>query len=59
MASSCAREGSGWMLGRVSSQGSNALEQTVQGRGGVTVPGGAQEQRMCGTEWHGLKWSEA
>jgi len=28
-----------------------ALEQASQGGGGVTIPGGFQEEGRCGTEW--------
>lgn len=35
------------------------LEQAAQGRGGVIVPGGVQEECGCGTEGHGLVWSQA
>ena len=30
-----------------------ALAQTAQGGGGVTVPGGVQKESRCGTEGHG------
>jgi len=30
-----------------------ALEQAVQGGGGVTIPGCVQEKGKCGTEGHG------
>ncbi len=30
------------------------LEQAAQGGGGVTIPRGVQEPRVCGTEGHGL-----
>jgi len=52
---SCTRGGSGWILGKNSSQqewwGSGTA---AQGSGGVTVPGGVQETCRCGTEGHGL-----
>ena len=39
-ASSCARGGSGWILGRISSQKEHsALKQATQGGGGVIIPG--------------------
>jgi len=31
-----------------------ALEQAVQGGGGVTIPGGVQKKCRCGTSGHGL-----
>jgi len=38
--SSCVRGGLDWILGKNSSQkGFQALEQAVQGNGGVTIPG--------------------
>ena len=43
MASSCIREGSGWILGNISFLSGNALAQAVQGGGGVTVPRAVQE----------------
>ena len=52
---SCARVGSGWILGEMSSQkewwGSGTA---AQGGGAVTVPGGVQEACRCGFEGHGL-----
>lgn len=36
-----------------------ALEQAVQGGGGVTVPGGVQEKSRCRTEGHGLEQARA
>ena len=54
MALSCARGGSGWILGKNYSQKSGeALAQTAQGGGGVTVPGGVQEKGGCGTGGRG------
>jgi len=48
MASGCATRGSGWMLGKISSQKSDeALEQPVQGGGGVTVAEGQEMWRCC------------
>ena len=32
----------------------DALTQAAQGGGGVTIPGGVQETRRCGTE--GARW---
>ena len=41
MASSCVMGGSGWILGRISSQEQWwVLEEVAQGGDGVTVPGG-------------------
>jgi len=31
-----------------------AVAQDTQGSGGVTIPGGFQEEGRCGTEGHGL-----
>ena len=53
MASSCVRRGSGWILGKISSQSDEALEQAAWGSGTVTVPGGIQEMCRCGTEEYG------
>ena len=30
------------------------MAQDTQGSGGVTIPGGVQEEGRCGTEGHGL-----
>ena len=50
MASGCARRGSGWMLGKISSHKSNdILEQAAQEGGGVAISGGIQENGRCGT----------
>ncbi len=46
MASCCARGGSGWILGKISSQDGGA----------VTIPGGVQELWRCGTEGRG-QWA--
>ena len=55
MASSCAREDSGWTLGNTTSlKGGQALEWAAQGSGGVTDPGGVQGTLRCCTEGHGL-----
>jgi len=35
----------------------SALAQPAQRGGGVTVPGGVQETRRCGTEGHGW-WTQ-
>jgi len=52
MASSCAREGSGWMLGKISGE---VLERDAQGGGGIIVPGcGSKEQGLVdniGSRW--------
>jgi len=43
--------GSGWMFGKISSQKhGEILEQTSQGGGRVTIPGGFQEKGRCHTE---------
>jgi len=50
MASSCMRGDSGWKLGKLSSpKERSGVEQTAQGGGGVTVPGGIQETFRCCT----------
>ena len=55
MASSCAREGSGWTLGNTTSlKGCQALEWAAQRGGGVTEPGGVQRAFGCCVEGHGL-----
>ena len=56
MALSCARGGSGWLLGTNSSQKEKGIGTAAQG-GGVTVPGGAQELWRCGTEGRG-QWAQ-
>ena len=54
MASSCARGGLGWILGKLHLRKSGeAVAQAAQGSGGVTVPGGAEEPCGCGTEGRG------
>jgi len=55
MTLSCARGGSGWILGTISSQKERCGSGTAaQGGGGVTVPGGVPEPCGCGTEGRGL-----
>ena len=55
MASSCAREGSGWTLGNTTFlKGGQTLEWAAQRGGGVTEPGGVQRVFGCCTEGHGL-----
>ena len=50
--------GSGWILGKNSSQKSDEiLEQAAQGGDGVTIPGHFQGKGRCGTEGCGLEWS--
>lgn len=51
MTSAWARGGSGWIFPLRKS--GNVLKQAVQGGGGVTIPGGAQETCRCDTEGHG------
>jgi len=41
-----------WAVGWIIKNSGEALEQAAQGGGGVTVPGGIQELRRCGTEEH-------
>ena len=50
MASSCAMDDSGWLIG----EGGQALEWAAQRGGGVTEPGGVQRAFGCGVEGHGL-----
>ena len=51
MASSCARGGLGWILGKnILKKSGEALAQAAQGGDGVTIPGGVQEKGRCGTE---------
>ena len=55
MASSCAREGSGWTLGNTTSlKGWSGTGMGCQGGGGVTDPGGVQRAFGCCVEGHGL-----
>ena len=61
MAICCARGGSGWTLGSISSHKEQWRTGTAaHGGGGVTVPGGVQEPWRCGTEgrgqWAWWKW---
>jgi len=42
LVSSC-KEGSGWILGKISSQSGDALASPMRGGGGVTIPGGVLE----------------
>ena len=35
------------------------LARAALGGGGVTVPGGVQENDRCGTVGHGLEWLQA
>ena len=52
---SCFRGGSGWILGKsFSLKSGDALAQTAQGGGGVSLPGDVQELWRCGTEGCGL-----
>ena len=52
IASSCAREGSGWMLGNATSL--KGWSGTAQRGGGVTDPGGVQGALGCRVERHVL-----
>ena len=55
MASSCAREGSGWTLGNTTSlKGWSDTRMGCQRGGGVTEPGGVQRVFGCCVEGHGL-----
>ena len=57
VALSCAREGSGWILGKILLRKSGeAVVQAAQGGGGVTISGGVQEMCGCGTEGRG-QWA--
>jgi len=47
---SCDRGGSGWILEKISSHSGGVLAQAAQGGGGVTIPGGIQEECRGGTE---------
>ena len=54
MASSCTREGSGWILGKIPSPKSGqALEGAAQRGGRVIIPEGVQETFSCCTKGHG------
>ena len=56
--STCAREGSGWILGKSLSikvsLSIQAVEWAAQGGSWITVPGGDQEMFRCCTKGHGL-----
>lgn len=55
MASGCARGDLGWTLGKIlHGRCSQALEEAVQGSGGVTIPRGVQKVCERGTWGHGL-----
>ena len=54
MASSCAREDSGWVLEKLLQKGGQALVQAAQGCDRVTIPETIQETFRCCTEGHGL-----
>jgi len=55
MALSCTRGGSGWILGKPSSQKEcGALAQAAQGGGGSSVPGSVKKKFGCCTKGHGL-----
>jgi len=57
MASSCAREDSAWILGKLVLQKSGwALEWAAQGGGEVTKPGGVQETHRHGTQYRRQHW---
>ena len=57
MVLSCTTGGSGWILGRISSQKEwCCIGTAAQGGGAVTVPGGVQELWRCGTEGCG-QWA--
>jgi len=48
MASSCVRGVLDWILGKISLLSGQTLEQTAQGSGGVTIPGGIQKTSKTG-----------
>ena len=51
----CSNGSSGWIIEKnILRKLGNALELAAQRGGRVTVPGGFQEKRRCGTEGHGL-----
>lgn len=50
MASSCNRGGSGWLLGQISSQSSEAMARAARGGGGVAVSESVEGMCGCGTE---------
>ena len=55
MASSCAREDSGWTLGNITSlKGWSGTGMGCAESGGVIDPGGAQRAFGCCVEGHGL-----
>ena len=47
MGSSCVREGSYWLLVKISLLSGQALAQAVQGSGGVPIAGGVQKPYRC------------
>ena len=53
-ASSCAKGGSGWILGKNCSPKSAGM--AVQGGNFVNVSGSVQGTFRCGTKRHGLVW---
>ena len=53
-ASSCAKRVSGWILGQVSSQSGQRLEQVAQESGVVTLSGDVQGKGRCSTQEQGL-----
>ena len=56
MALNCTRGSSGWKLGSILRESSEAVAQAAQGGGAVTIPGGVQEPCGCGTEGRG-QWA--
>ena len=55
MASSCTREGLGWILGKMCSPEEwSGTGMDCQGGAGVSVPRGVQETFRCYTKGHGL-----
>ena len=58
MALTCAREGPGWILGKISSwkEWLGTGRVAAQGSDGVTIPGGLHAPWRCGTEGRG-QWA--
>ena len=54
MDSSCARRGSGWILGKKYSQSGQTLKKSDLRGVGVTIPEDIEEMYRCGTEGQDL-----